>query len=72
MTTHSTAPTLKLFERPTLSYLYWENAGDENDRTLVFIHGLNGDAHNWDPIVGRMAWPGTIIAPDLRGHGRSS
>jgi pimeloyl-ACP methyl ester carboxylesterase len=41
---------------------------------LVLLHGLGAGAAVWDgllPIV-RARWSGRWIAPDLRGHGRSS
>lgn len=41
--------------------------------TLVLLHGLGAHGGLWDEVVARLRarFNGTIIAPDLRGHGRS-
>lgn len=38
---------------------------------VLLIHGVGGDASNWDPIARRLAAHHDVIAMDLRGHGRS-
>jgi pimeloyl-ACP methyl ester carboxylesterase len=39
---------------------------------LLLLHGLGVNGAVWQPLVNALAdWPGTIVAPDLRGHGRS-
>jgi pimeloyl-ACP methyl ester carboxylesterase len=40
---------------------------------LFLLHGLGVNAAVWDPLIELLAlrWPGRILAPDLRGHGRS-
>jgi pimeloyl-ACP methyl ester carboxylesterase len=38
---------------------------------VVLVHGLAGDLHTWDAVVGRLAERCTVVAPDLPGHGRS-
>ena len=38
---------------------------------VLLIHGLAGDLHSWDPIVGDLARRYTVVVPDLPGHGRS-
>jgi (E)-2-((N-methylformamido)methylene)succinate hydrolase len=38
---------------------------------LVLVHGVGGDASNWDGVVERLLPRFRIIRPDLPGHGRS-
>jgi 3-oxoadipate enol-lactonase len=38
---------------------------------VLLIHGVGGDARNWDPIAARLARRFDVIAMDLRGHGGS-
>lgn len=37
----------------------------------VLLHGITESARSWDPLVERIAVDGTVVAVDLRGHGRS-
>lgn len=37
--------------------------------TLVLLHGLGANRHVWDSLISTVPWDGTIVAPDLRGHG---
>jgi len=40
--------------------------------TLVLLHGVSANAGVWRPLLAELAdWPGQIVVPDLRGHGRS-
>src|SRR5262245_16604245 len=41
--------------------------------TLLLLHGMSGNGELWHTLVevARGEWPGRIVAPDLRGHGRS-
>ena len=40
--------------------------------TLVLLHGIGGNGGVWRPLLRALgAWPGRILVPDLRGHGRS-
>lgn len=43
-------------------------------RRIGLVHGLGGDSATWEPFVERILRNGdaTVIAPDLRGHGRSA
>lgn len=43
------------------------------DPVLLLLHGLGATGEVWDGLVGSLAerWPGTILVPDLPGHGRS-
>jgi pimeloyl-ACP methyl ester carboxylesterase len=39
---------------------------------LVLLHGLGVNGAVWEPFVAHLgSWPGRIVIPDLRGHGRS-
>ncbi|MFA5890260.1 MAG: alpha/beta fold hydrolase [Actinomycetota bacterium] len=39
---------------------------------IVLIHGMAGSSETWEPIMPALAAHGTIIAPDLLGHGASA
>lgn len=40
--------------------------------TLLLLHGLGVNGDVWDRFRERLSgWPGRIVIPDLRGHGRS-
>lgn len=39
---------------------------------LVLIHGVGGDATNWDDVVRHLKPGYRVILPDLRGHGGSA
>jgi len=38
---------------------------------VLLIHGVGGDASNWDAVAQRLAARFDVIAMDLRGHGKS-
>jgi pimeloyl-ACP methyl ester carboxylesterase len=40
---------------------------------LLLLHGLGANGEVWQPLLDVMKddWPGRIVIPDLRGHGRS-
>jgi pimeloyl-ACP methyl ester carboxylesterase len=52
--------------------LYCERIGSKGP-TLVLLHGLAGNGAVWRPLIEELRglWPGNILVPDLRGHGRS-
>jgi pimeloyl-ACP methyl ester carboxylesterase len=52
----------------------WVEQGGTGSPTLVLLHGLGANAAVWEPLRPWLArsWPGRWLAPDLRGHGRSS
>ena len=52
--------------------LYCEKIGSAGP-TLLLLHGLAGNGAVWRPLIDALQgrWPGNIIVPDLRGHGRS-
>lgn len=39
---------------------------------VVLIHGMAGTSETWLPIMPRLTGSGTILAPDLPGHGASA
>ena len=45
-----------------------EGAGDP----LVLLHGLGGDHTVWNGVIPELAKEYRVLAPDLRGHGRSA
>lgn len=51
-----------------IHYLEW---GNPSKQPLVMLHGLNVQAHTWDPISRELAKDYHVITPDLRGHGGS-
>lgn len=52
--------------------LYVRTSG-AGEPTLLLLHGLGATAEVWDGLLDLLAdrWPGTVLAPDLPGHGRS-
>src|SRR6201999_230570 len=44
------------------------------DPVLLLLHGLGATGEVWDGLVPELneRWPGTVLVPDLPGHGRSS
>jgi pimeloyl-ACP methyl ester carboxylesterase len=44
----------------------------EGERTVLLVHGLASDSGTWEGVAPRIAQHGyRVLAPDLRGHGRS-
>jgi pimeloyl-ACP methyl ester carboxylesterase len=51
--------------------LFFETFGT-GEPTLVLLHGVGATGGAFGPLIGKLsAWPGRIVVPDLRGHGRS-
>lgn len=52
--------------------MYMARHGD-GDPVLLLLHGLGATGEVWDGLVESLAdrWPGTVLVPDLPGHGRS-
>jgi pimeloyl-ACP methyl ester carboxylesterase len=48
--------------------------GGSGGSVLLLLHGMGGSAAVWDGMIPfvRERWPGRWLAPDFRGHGRSS
>jgi pimeloyl-ACP methyl ester carboxylesterase len=51
-----------------LHYTLWNPTAS---KTCVLLHGLNVQAHTWDPIAATLAESRRVICLDLRGHGDS-
>jgi pimeloyl-ACP methyl ester carboxylesterase len=51
--------------------LFTETVG-AGSPALLLLHGVGVNGAVWQPLMRELAdWPGRIVAPDLRGHGRS-
>jgi pimeloyl-ACP methyl ester carboxylesterase len=50
-----------------------EQPGAADHATLLLLHGLGANGAVWNPLVRALEgrWPGRILMPDLRGHGKS-
>lgn len=61
---------MPLYERDgvTLAYESW---GDPSHPPVILLHPFTGDARWWHPVASRLAQEYWVLAPDLRGHGRS-
>ncbi|WP_329219414.1 alpha/beta hydrolase [Streptomyces sp. NBC_01485] len=46
--------------------------GDTPGETVLFVHGGTCDSHDWSAQIAAFAAHHRVIAPDLRGHGRSA
>lgn len=45
----------------------------DSDRPVVLlVHGIAGNAAQWDPVIPLLAERYTVLAPDLLGHGQSA
>lgn len=53
-----------------MTTLFSETIGS-GEPTLVLLHGVAGNGAVFKPLIDALKWPGRIIVPDLRGHGRS-
>jgi pimeloyl-ACP methyl ester carboxylesterase len=54
-----------------MAKLYVETAG-RGSPALVLLHGVGVNGAVWRPLLAHLGdWPGRIVIPDLRGHGRS-
>jgi pimeloyl-ACP methyl ester carboxylesterase len=47
--------------------------GGSGDRVLVLLHGMGANGAVWSRLLSILdtRWPGRVLVPDLRGHGRS-
>lgn len=44
----------------------------KGEPTMILLHGVGANGAVFAPLIERLgAWPGRIIVPDMRGHGRS-
>lgn len=51
--------------------LYYEQLGNEDKTTLIFLHGLLGSGRNLRSLAKRFVADYRVILPDLRNHGKS-
>lgn len=51
--------------------LHYREAGPAMAPTVIALHATGLDGHSWDHITRRLARRWHVVAPDLRGHGRS-
>ena len=54
--------------------LWVERSGRTEGPVLVLMHGLSGTGAVWSGVrsLAEARWPGPIVVPDMRGHGRSA
>ena len=62
-------PVLALSESFSLNYEEW---GDPTAPAVVLLHGFTSSHRMWAPQVEALAREYRVIAPDLRGHGRTT
>jgi long-chain acyl-CoA synthetase len=62
---------VRLGQKPPLRLSAIDIFPDHPQRTLVFLHGFGGQARQWQYQLGHFSSANRVIAPDLRGHGRS-
>ena len=54
-----------------MTMLHVETIGSGSP-ALVLLHGLGVNGAVWQPLIAALRdWPGRIVVPDFRGHGRS-
>lgn len=51
--------------------IYYRRAGDKNNPTLVLIHGLGRDLHQWDFVFDSLSKDFDVVVFDLLGYGLS-
>ncbi|GII31373.1 alpha/beta fold hydrolase [Planotetraspora mira] len=51
--------------------LTYGTTGGQAAPPVVLLHGRGFDHTDWEAVAGRLAGSWRVIAPDLRGHGRS-
>ncbi|MFQ5700035.1 MAG: alpha/beta fold hydrolase [Myxococcota bacterium] len=52
--------------------LHWLEWGPTYGSAALLVHGITGNAHNWDALAAIAARTHRIAALDLRGHGESA
>ncbi len=62
-------PELTISDGATLVF---DDFGDPEAPPVVLLHGFTSDSRMWQPHVEAFSADYRVIAPDLRGHGRSS
>jgi pimeloyl-ACP methyl ester carboxylesterase len=51
--------------------LHYTDFNPSGERTTVLVHGLQVQAHTWDPLAEELMTDRRVVCPDLRGHGLS-
>lgn len=59
------------FERDGFTMAYNE-AGDPEGPAVVLLHGFTSDNRMWLPVAEALSQDYRVIAPDMRGHGRTT
>ncbi|MEV5707511.1 alpha/beta hydrolase [Actinoallomurus sp. NPDC052274] len=57
--------------RTTYLHIAYEEWGDPSDPAIVLVHGWPDDVHCWEQVVPHLTRTHRVIAPHLRGHGRT-
>jgi len=62
---------IRISNQPALRLSAIDIAPGHAERTIAFIHGYGGRATQWQYQLWNFSETSRVIAPDLRGHGRS-
>src|SRR5512138_2779057 len=62
---------VRVSSNPVIRLSALDRSPDHPRRTLVFIHGLGGQAMQWQYQLQHASLENRVIAIDLRGHGLS-
>jgi len=62
---------VRISTQPIIRLSAIDIAPDHHRRTLVFVHGLGGNATQWRYQLQKFSGESRVIALDLRGHGQS-
>src|ERR1700759_2231457 len=54
------------------SELFYREAGERSNPTLLLLHGFPSSSAQYEQLVGRLAPRLHVLAPDLPGFGRSA
>lgn len=66
-----TAPAAHILRSTRLDLTWWSH-GDPAAPPLLLVHGGRDHGRAWDDVAARFADRWHVVAPDLRGHGRSA
>jgi len=64
--------TMTLDGMPALNLRIGPNGDDASDTLVLFLHGIGGNADNWDAQLTALGTQYRVAALDLRGYGGSS
>ncbi|ELR07893.1 hypothetical protein VC83_06566 [Pseudogymnoascus destructans] len=67
----TTIPGYNFFTTADGVELAYQSLGDQAKKPLILLHGFTGSSAVWDRNIGALQEKFWVIAPDLRGHGRS-